>query len=271
MTSTAFPPASGARAAARSSVFSPASAACRAGCPSSTSWRKAARVIVPSLPGFPGGDRGHSRARLPSRLVLAVRELLVKADLIGADLAGSSVGGSLAAEIAAIWPDAVRRSPLIAPFGLFDESDPPTDPWAQRADQVPGLMCADPEIWKALKSAAGGRQLHRVADRADPRERGRGAHLLAARQHQDGEATGADQGADAAVLGRTRQIMPRSYADRSPRASAAGQKSGDRRRGSSRRTRPARRRSADRDHRQLAPSEGGRRHGTRSGCESVST
>jgi abhydrolase domain-containing protein 6 len=28
----------------------------------------------------------------------------------------------------------VRRIAAIAPFGLFDEKDPPTDPWAQRAD-----------------------------------------------------------------------------------------------------------------------------------------
>ena len=38
------------------------------------------------------------------------------------------------------------------PFGLFEESDPPTDPWAQRADVLPGLMAADPDIWKALKA-----------------------------------------------------------------------------------------------------------------------
>jgi len=117
---------------------------------------KSRTVIVPSLPGFPGGDRGHSVLDTHLDWVLAVREILVKSELIGADLAGSSVGGSLAAEVAAIWPDAVRRLALIAPFGLFEESDPPTDPWAQRADAVPGLMCADPAIWTALKTAPEG-------------------------------------------------------------------------------------------------------------------
>ena len=77
---------------------------------------------------------------------------MIKADLAGADLAGSSVGASLAAEVAALWPASVRKLALIAPFGLFDEKNPPTDPWAQRADAVPGLMCADPEIWKAMKA-----------------------------------------------------------------------------------------------------------------------
>jgi pimeloyl-ACP methyl ester carboxylesterase len=117
---------------------------------------KSRTVIVPSLPGFPGGDRGHSVLDTHLDWLLAVRDLLEKCGLNGADLAGSSVGGSLAAEMAALWPDTVRRLALIAPFGLFDEKDPPTDPWAQRADAVPGLMCADPEIWKGMKATPEG-------------------------------------------------------------------------------------------------------------------
>ena len=113
-------------------------------------------VIVPSLPGFPGGDRGHSVLDTHLDWLLAVRATLDAAGLAGADLAGSSVGASLAAEMAAVWPASVRRLALIAPFGLFDEAEPPTDPWAQRADAVPGLMCADPEIWKAMKSVPDG-------------------------------------------------------------------------------------------------------------------
>jgi pimeloyl-ACP methyl ester carboxylesterase len=109
-------------------------------------------VIVPSLPGFPGGDRGHIVLDNHLDWVLAVRQLLQKAGLDGADLAGSSVGASLAAEIAAIWPLAVRRLALIAPWGLFDEKEPMTDPWAQRAPEVPALLCADPERWSQLKS-----------------------------------------------------------------------------------------------------------------------
>lgn len=110
------------------------------------------QVIVPSLPGFPGGDRGHSVLDSHLDWVLAVRQTILAAGLDGADLVGSSVGGSMAAEMAALWPNSVRKLVLIAPFGLFDEADPPTDPWAQRADQLPGLMCADPETWKALKA-----------------------------------------------------------------------------------------------------------------------
>jgi abhydrolase domain-containing protein 6 len=117
---------------------------------------KSRTVIVPSLPGFPGGDRGHTVLDTHLDWMIAVRETLEKAGLSGADLAGSSVGASLAAEVAALWPDMVRKLALIAPFGLFDEKNPPTDPWAQRGDAVPGLMCADPEIWKAMKAVPEG-------------------------------------------------------------------------------------------------------------------
>ncbi len=88
--------------------------------------------------------------------LLAGRATLDAAGLAGADLAGSSVGASLAAEMAAVWPASVRKLALIAPFGLFDAADPPTDPWAQRADAVPGLMCADPALWTAMKSVPEG-------------------------------------------------------------------------------------------------------------------
>ena len=117
---------------------------------------KSRTVIVPSLPGFPGGDRGHTVLDSHLDWLLAVRDILDQSGLAGADLAGSSVGASLAAEVAALWPASVGKLALIAPFGLFDERDPPTDPWAQRADAVANLMCADPDIWKAMKAAPDG-------------------------------------------------------------------------------------------------------------------
>jgi abhydrolase domain-containing protein 6 len=109
-------------------------------------------VIVPSLPGFPGGDRGHTVLDSHLDWLLAIRDTLDQSGLAGTSLAGSSVGASLAAEVAALWPATVGKLALIAPFGLFDEKNPPTDPWAQRADMVPSLMCAEPENWKVLKS-----------------------------------------------------------------------------------------------------------------------
>jgi pimeloyl-ACP methyl ester carboxylesterase len=107
-------------------------------------------LIVPSLPGYPGGDRGHTVLDSQLDWLLATRNLLQAAGLDGADLAGGSVGASFAAEIAAIWPASVRRLALIAPWGLFDETEPATDPWAQRAPELPSLLCADPARWSAL-------------------------------------------------------------------------------------------------------------------------
>jgi len=106
-------------------------------------------VIVPSLPGFPGAT-GHTVLDSHLDWLVAVRQLLAKAGLDGADLGGASVGGSFAAEMAAIFPATVKRLVLLAPFGLFDDREPPTDPWAQRGDAVAALMCADPENWKKL-------------------------------------------------------------------------------------------------------------------------
>lgn len=113
-------------------------------------------VIAPSLPGFPGGDRGHVMLDTHLDWVLAIREVIDKAGLAGADLVGSSVGGSFAAEVAAIWPDKVKRLALIAPFGLFDEKDPATDPWAQKQEDIPGLMTANPDIYRKLKEMPAG-------------------------------------------------------------------------------------------------------------------
>lgn len=113
-------------------------------------------VIVPSLPGFPGGDRGHAVLDGHLDWVLAVRLLLMKAGLEGADLAGSTVGASFAAEVAALWPSSVRRLALLAPWGLFDETAPMVDPWAQRPTDLGALLCSKPERWDALKAAPEG-------------------------------------------------------------------------------------------------------------------
>ena len=58
--------------------------------------------------------------------------------------------------MAAIFPGHVRKLVLIAPFGLFDDKEPATDPWAQRPPEVPALLCADPERWNELKAAPEG-------------------------------------------------------------------------------------------------------------------
>ena len=45
----------------------------------------------------------------------------------------------------------MRKLALIAPFGLFDETEPVTDPWGQRPEQVAGFLCVHPERWESFK------------------------------------------------------------------------------------------------------------------------
>jgi pimeloyl-ACP methyl ester carboxylesterase len=104
------------------------------------------RVVAPSLPGFPGAT-GHDQLDTLLDWVAATLDLVEGAGLAGGDLVGASVGGTLAAEIAAMSPTLVRRLALIAPFGLYDKSAPPTDLWAQKPGTLPSLLCAEPKTY----------------------------------------------------------------------------------------------------------------------------
>ncbi len=108
------------------------------------------RVIVPSLPGFPGAPEFRHLDSLLDWIVHAV-ETIEALDEGAVDLIGSSVGGALAAEVAAIAGPLVNQLVLIAPFGVYDEADPAADIWAQvpGPDSIPNLVCKDPGNWKA--------------------------------------------------------------------------------------------------------------------------
>jgi pimeloyl-ACP methyl ester carboxylesterase len=101
------------------------------------------RVIVPSLPGHPGGGDFRKLDELAD-WVIATQELLEAAGLAGADLVGLGPGGTLAAEVAAFSPALVKRLVLVAPFGLFDEREPVTDFWAKRATELPATYSERP-------------------------------------------------------------------------------------------------------------------------------
>jgi len=106
------------------------------------------RVVVPSLPGFPGGGAGHHRLDDLLDWIRVTLDLLERAGLAGADLMGHGPGGMLAAEVAALSPGMVEKLVLIAPFGLFDASEPVADCFARRASEVPSLFCARPEAFE---------------------------------------------------------------------------------------------------------------------------
>ncbi len=89
------------------------------------------RVIAPSLPGFPGSaDFRHLDDY--HEWVVAALELLEAIGEPSVDLVASSVTAPLAAEVAGLARERVRRLVLIAPFGMYDDADPTTDIWAQR-------------------------------------------------------------------------------------------------------------------------------------------
>ena len=102
------------------------------------------RVVVPSLPGFPGG-LGHEKLDDLADWVCATLDLLEAAGLRGADLAGASIGATLLAEATAFSPGLARRLVLVSPLGLFDEREPVADVWAQRPEQLVALLAAHPE------------------------------------------------------------------------------------------------------------------------------
>jgi pimeloyl-ACP methyl ester carboxylesterase len=113
------------------------------------------RVVVPSLPGFPGAI-GHDQLDTLLDWIAATLDLLEGAGLAGGDLIGASVGGALAAEVAAAAPALVRRLVLLAPFGLYDRDLPPADLWAQKPGVLPGLLTADPATYAGFTARPDG-------------------------------------------------------------------------------------------------------------------
>jgi pimeloyl-ACP methyl ester carboxylesterase len=117
------------------------------------------RVIAPSLPGFPGSGRGHDALDSQLDWILATHDLLAAAELKGADLVGVSIGASLAAEVAGIWPEMVRRLVLVAPLGIFDEAEPVADVWAQPPGEQGVVLARDAQAYEAATAVPDGEDL----------------------------------------------------------------------------------------------------------------
>lgn len=108
------------------------------------------RLVVCSLPGFPGNERNH--VGLDSQLdwCVAAQEVLIAAGFQPGDtLMGSSTAGALAADVAAIWPDFVGRLILVSPHGMFEEGDPTRDIFALHPRDASSLMSARPDAYQA--------------------------------------------------------------------------------------------------------------------------
>jgi pimeloyl-ACP methyl ester carboxylesterase len=98
------------------------------------------RVVLVSLPGFPGSGQQYEQFDDHLDWVSATFDLLDAADLQGCDLVASSVAGVVAWEVAALNPTFVRRLSMAAPYGLFDVEDPITDIFARTGPETAALL-----------------------------------------------------------------------------------------------------------------------------------
>jgi pimeloyl-ACP methyl ester carboxylesterase len=109
------------------------------------------RVIVPSLPGFPGAPASHRQLDGIADWVTATLDLLEACGLEGCDLVGHSIGGMLAAEVAAFSRTHVKKLVLLAPLGLFDEREPVADVWARKPEEIAPLFSTKPDEFTAAR------------------------------------------------------------------------------------------------------------------------
>ena len=105
----------------------------------------ARRVIAPNLPGF-SGSPACSDIRSLHDWVVATSEAIDVVGLTGCHVVAASVGAMLALEVAAVRPEAFSRLTLIAPFGLWDDDDPTTDPFATTLSNQRALLTDDPTV-----------------------------------------------------------------------------------------------------------------------------
>lgn len=105
-------------------------------------------VIVPSLPGLPGGPDFRMLDDLPD-WIAATLDLADASGVEGADWVGLGPGGLLAAEVAALAGAYLGKLVLVAPFGLFEPSEPVRDCWALQKSEIPAAFSAVPERFEA--------------------------------------------------------------------------------------------------------------------------
>src|SRR5580692_2242404 len=81
------------------------------------------RVLAPEQPGY-GSSTGFDQIRDITDLTLFYRSLIASWGVAQIDVVGHSMGGMLAAEIAVLVPQVVRRLVLVDSFGLWLDDQP---------------------------------------------------------------------------------------------------------------------------------------------------
>ena len=91
-------------------------------------------VVVPGLLGFDGAPGFESPPDYLGWLT-ALWDALDATGALPCPVIGASLGGMLAADLAALRPEAVTRLALLAPLGIFDRDHPTTDLFARSAPE----------------------------------------------------------------------------------------------------------------------------------------
>ena len=91
-------------------------------------------VVVPELPGFDGRS-GFQPPDDHLGWLTVVWDALDATGALPCPVVGASVGGMLAADLAALRPEAVPALVLLAPFGIFDDDNPGLDVYALPATE----------------------------------------------------------------------------------------------------------------------------------------
>ncbi|MFL9456761.1 MULTISPECIES: alpha/beta fold hydrolase [Nostocales] len=101
------------------------------------------QVYAPWHPGF-GPSTGEEHLSDTVDLALYYQDLMDELEIESACVVGHSFGGMLAAEIAALCPNRVKKLVLVSPLGLFREDLPVLDFFSVSPDKLVNALWHDP-------------------------------------------------------------------------------------------------------------------------------
>ena len=113
---------------------------------------KRRQVVAPLIPGYGASTGGEELADMHD-LVIYYLEILDRLGLRGLPLVGHSLGGMFAAELAAAAPERFSHLVLLAPFGLWDDSEPTFDFFAASPQEQARAFYSDANSEGALALA----------------------------------------------------------------------------------------------------------------------
>jgi pimeloyl-ACP methyl ester carboxylesterase len=111
-------------------------------------------ILAPQHPGF-GRSTGLEHLDDLVDLTMYYLDLFDELDLGRLDLIGESFGGMIAAELAALAPERIRRLALVAPLGFWIDAQPTLDVFALPAGEIHRHAWAAPDASPGLAYSPG--------------------------------------------------------------------------------------------------------------------